>query len=615
MQKTGRVSRWRSARRIMALLFAGALLLISLHCAPGRPGQLTSEEVSRFLDLYTSIMQGLYYQSAEAEWAASTDVSPEHDAARVAANKAYSAFVGDAEVIRQARRIQEHPGILDRLQDRQVQRLFLAAAEAPGTIPEVVAERVEAESRQSSTLDGFTFCMEGGPSGCARTTTPNEIDAILRSSRDLDERLKVWKVSKQTGPALKEGLADLQRLRNAVAREMGYDSFFALQVADYGMSVPEMMEMLEGFRRDIFPLYEQLHCWTKHVLAERYGEPVPRLIPAHWLNNRWSQSWPGIVEGVDLDPLFAGKSAEWIVKQSEEFYVSMGFPPLPASFWEKSDLYPVAAGSDRKKNTHASAWHMDLDQDVRSLMSVEPNAQWFSTSHHELGHIYYYIAYTRPEVPPLLREGANRGFHEGLGDLIAIASTQVPYLRELGLLPEGQELDPIAVLLNEALTETVPFIPWSTGTMSVWEHDLYEKNMPMDEWNERWWEYVAEFQGVAPPEPRGKDLCDACTKTHISDDPAQYYDYAVATVLKYQLHEHIAREILGQDPRSCSYYGSKETGDFLKGILSKGATEDWREVIREATGSDLSTRPMLEYFRPLLEWLREENEGRDCSWS
>ena len=151
--------------------------------------------------------------------------------------------------------------------------------------------------------------------------------------------------------------------------------------------------------------------------------------------------------------------------------------------------------------------------------------------------------------------------------------------------------------------------------MSFFEHDLYEKKIPSDQWNRIWWDYVKRFQGVEPPTERGADLCDACTKTHISDDPAQYYDYAVATVLKYQLHEHIAREILEQDPRSCNYSGSLEVGDFLRSILSKGATEDWRKVIREATGSDLSTRPMLEYFRPLLEWLREQNAGRDCSWN
>jgi peptidyl-dipeptidase A len=557
----------------------------------------------------------MYAVSSEAEWAASTDVSPEHDAARVAANKAFTAFAGDPVVIREVKRLLDEPGALSEIERRQLERILLQAAESPGTIPDVVARRVEAESRQSSILDGFTFCLEPGTSGCAKPITANGIDNVLRESRDLAERRKVWEVSKQTGPALRPGLATLQGLRNAVAREMGFPSFFGLQVADYGMTVPEMMALLRSFYDDIAPLYREVHCWTKHRLAERYGRPVPKLIPAHWLDNRWSQNWPGVVEGVDLDPYFKGRTAEWAVRQAEAFYVSMGFPALPASFWEKSDLYPVPEGSPRKKNTHASAWHMDLESDVRSLMSVEPDAEWFTTAHHELGHIYYYVSYTRPEVPVLLREGANRAFHEGIGELIAVAATQVPYLKQVGILPAGKEMDPMSTLLNEALAETVPFIAWSAGTMSHWEHDLYETNLPPGVWNERWWEYVARFQGVAPPEPRGEDLCDACTKTHVNDDPAQYYDYAIATVLKYQLHEHIARAILRQDPRSCNYHGSRAAGEFLRGILSKGATEDWRKVIREATGSDLSTRPMLEYFRPLLEHLRRENAGKDCSWS
>ena len=125
----------------------------------------------------------------------------------------------------------------------------------------------------------------------------------------------------------------------------------------------------------------------------------------------------------------------------------------------------------------------------------------------------------------------------------------------------------MGVLLNEALTEAVPFIPWGAGTISHWEHDIYEENLPPEKWNERWWEYVAKFQGVDPPAPRGGDLCDACTKTHVNDDPAQYYDYAMATVLQYQLHEYVARRILKQDPRSCNYYGSGEAGEFLRSIL------------------------------------------------
>jgi peptidyl-dipeptidase A len=257
---------------------------------------------------------------------------------------------------------------------------------------------------------------------------------------------------------------------------------------------------------------------------------------------------------------------------------------------------------------------MDLDQDVRSLMSVESNFRWFETTHHELGHVYYFLAYARPEVPLPLREGANRAFHEAVGDLIGIAARQPAYLKEIGVLDPNAEIDEVQWLLDEALNQAVVFIPFSAGTMSFWEHDLYEDNLSPEEFNQRWWDYAGRFQGIEPPEPRGEDHCDACTKTHISDDPGQYYDYAMAFVIKYQLHTYIAKNILKQDPRNCNYYGNKEVGDFLWEILRLGATRDWREVIREKTGEEISTRAMLEYFSPLLDYLSKENAGRDVTW-
>ncbi|MEK7742937.1 MAG: M2 family metallopeptidase, partial [Elusimicrobiota bacterium] len=444
------------------------------------------------------------------------------------------------------------------------------------------------------------------PSVRSRPATANEIDQLLVKSRDMEERLRVWKASKETGQALKAGLAELRDLRNQVARHFGYSSFHALQVADYGMSVREMDEMLSSFLRDLGPLYRDLHCWTKGELARRYALPAPeRYIPAHWIGNRWSQSWPGIVEAADLDPLFQGRSADWTVKTAESFYASLGFPKLPDSFWSRSDLYPVPAGSSRKKNTHASAWHMDLDADVRSLMSVKPDSRWFGTAHHELGHIYYYLSYAREGVPPLLRRGANRAFHEAVGELIGMASGQEPYLRQAGILPADRSVDKTQWLLNEALEESVAFLPWSAGTIASWERDLYELDLATSAWNKTWWSYAGKYQGVAPPEDRGEQSCDACTKTHVNDDPGQYYDYAIATVLKYQLHEHICRKILKQDPHACNYYGSRETGDFLKSLLREGAARDWRTLLREKTGSDLGTRAMAAYFQPLAPYLAD----------
>jgi peptidyl-dipeptidase A len=257
---------------------------------------------------------------------------------------------------------------------------------------------------------------------------------------------------------------------------------------------------------------------------------------------------------------------------------------------------------------------VDLDRDIRSLMSVEPNWQWFETAYHELGHAYYFMAYTRPEVPPLLRLGANPGFHEAIAELISLACGQVPYLQSIGVLPADYRMDPTAFLLNDALANSVPFIFWSSGTMTHWEADLYANRLAPDQWNARWWRYVRDFQGVEPPGERTESFCDAATKTHINDTPAYYYSYAVATVMKFQLHDYIARKILRQPPQQCNYAGNREVGAFLMKMMAQGGTEDWRKLLRETTGEDLSTRAMMAYYQPLMAWLQEQNKGRAIGW-
>ncbi|HAH06482.1 MAG TPA: peptidase [Elusimicrobia bacterium] len=593
-----------------------ALLLAALLASPvlAAPTPIQKDAES-FVNAYAGYYQGLYTVAQEASWAASTDVTPEHDGMRIAANKAMASFTGSRFAIEQAKRYLARKAELKPLTVRQLRKIQLEAAENPATLPEIVAKRVEAESRQSSVMDSFQFCLQKSTDGaCSKPVTANDIDDLLLSTRDLSVRLQVWNASKETGPALKSGLAELQALRNAVARDFGFSSYFALQAADYGMTTAELSAMLDGLLRDIQPLYGQVHCWAKHKLAERYGQPVPKRIPAHWIANRWGQEWPGIVEGVDLDPYFKGRPQEWFVKTGEDWYVSLGFERLPKVFWEKSDLYALPADAKRKKNTHASAWHMDLENDQRSLMNIQPDTNWFKTTHHELGHIFYYQAYTRPEVPVLLRRGANRAFHEGIAELGSMAATRQSYLKRLGVLPADKQIDPTQWLLNEALVETVTFLPWAAGTITAWEKDLYENDLSTAQWNARWWDYVSKYQGIEPPAPRGEEFCDACTKTHVNDAPAYYYNYAVATILKYHLHAHICRNILKTEPYACEYTGHKEVGDFLKGIMAAGATRDWRELIKEKTGSELSTKAMMDYFQPLRAHLQKENAGRDCRW-
>lgn len=605
--------------KTLLILFTLLLSIVAQGC--GGAGQNQSSqgrdvraEVKEFLQMYNTIDQRLYAVASEAEWKASTDVTDEHTGQSIGANGARAAFEGNVYIIEKTKEFLKHKDQLDDLSVRQLQEILYTASAYPGTIPDIVSARVAAEAKQAAILNSFQFCWEKQGDACARVVTPNQIDEILGSSVDLAERQRAWEVSKQTGPALKPGLLELQRLRNGVAREMGFSSFFDLEVSSYGMPTKDMRALTEGMVEQLRPLYEQLHTFTKYRLAERYKQPVPKLIPAHWLGNRWSQAWPGIVEGIDLDALFKDKTPEWIVKQAEQFYVSLGYPHLPQTFWEKSDLYELPAGAPRKKNTHASAWHIDLDRDVRSLMSVKPNADWFYTSHHELGHVYYYMAYTNPDVPVTLRGGANRAFHEAVGDLISIASSQVPYLKQVGVMPADMNVDQMQWLLNEALDNAIVFLPFSAGVMTGWEHDFYEQNLPADQLNRRWWEYVTKYQGVEPPAERGEEFADAATKTHIIDDPGQYYDYALAYLIKYQLHMHIAKNILKQDPHNCNYYGNKEVGQFLWNILKLGQTKDWRQVIKEATGEEISARAMLEYFAPLNDYLQEQNKGRQVGW-
>ncbi|MEI6356019.1 MAG: M2 family metallopeptidase [Verrucomicrobiota bacterium] len=592
-------------KRLSTLWFG---FLLAFAASAATPLQ---ERADRFLAVVNAGFQALYRVNSEAQWAATTDVKPANDAASEAAGKAYAAFNGNPAIISEAKALLAQRLELTELQVRQLERALLNAAEGPMTDPDLVNRRITAETAQNSTLNGFQFRLRGS------NVVANDLDRLLSNATDLAERRAAWETSKLTGPALKPGLVKLQGLRNGVARELGHSNYFSLQVAGYGMTADEMLKLNDEFLRELRPLYLQLHTWAKHKLAAKYGRPVPARIPAHWINNRWSQEWGGLVEAASLDRYFTNRTPESITKTAEQFYVGLGFPALPKTFWSRSDLFPAAAGSGRLKNSHASCWHVDLQDDIRSLMSVEANPWWFYTAHHELGHGYYFMAYTRPEVPPLLRTGANPAFHEGIGEQIALAAGQTPYLKTVGVLPADYQEDQTATLLETALSHAVPFLFWASGTMTHWEHDLYAKDLPASEYNARWWRYVADFQGVEPPAgpgTRGEEFCDAATKTHINDNPAYYYSYAIATVQKFQIHDHIARRILHQPPQSCDYAGNKEVGDFLKKFLSVGATRDWRQLLREATGEDLSTRAMKEYFAPLQKWLEKENAGRKIGW-
>lgn len=572
-------------------------------------GKKPSAQAQEFLDKYTNEYVKLYTQASEAQWKANTEII-EGDTANSynaqKADEAMAAFTGSKENIEVAQKFLADKSKLDAKQVKQFEIILYAAANNPQTIADVVKERIKAENAQTQKLYGFQYMLNG------KKVSTNDIDEALKKEPHLDKRLTAWNASKEVGKTLKTGLVNLRNLRNQTVKELGYNDYFSYQVSDYNMKTDEMMQTMDRLMNELYPLYRELHTWMRYELAKKYGQKeVPDYIPAHWLTNRWGQDWSSAVSvaGIDLDKVLGTKSKEWIVKEGEKLYTSIGFPELPQTFWEKSSLYPFPNDSNVKKNNHASAWHIDLNHDVRSLMSVEPNAEWWETANHELGHIYYYLTYTNPDVPPLLRGGANRAYHEAIGSMMGLAAMQKPYLAGRGLIDAKVQTDSIQSLMKEALN-TVVFMFFSCGTMSNFEKALYVDNLPEDRFNAKWWELAKKYQGIVPPATRGEEYCDAATKTHINDDAAQYYDYALSYVILYQLHNHIAKNILHQDPRATNYYGQKGIGDFLKKIMYPGASKDWREVLKESTGDELNANAMLEYFNPLLNRLKEQNKGR-----
>lgn len=594
--------------RNIFLLLVLSVLIASCN-SESKQKEALKKEVQEYLNGYNETYQQLYYASSQAEWDANTHIVPGDtvNAYNVqVASEAFAKFTGSTENIEKSKKYLESKADLDVTQVRQLNRILYGAANNPETVSDIVSERIAAQNAQSEALYGYSYTIDG------QSVTTGEIDKILRESDDLNERLAAWESSKAVGKNLKDGLENLRNLSNKTVNALGYDDFYTYQVSEYDMTRDEMNAEMQKMVQEVWPLFRELHTWARYELAKRYNQDVPDYIPAHWLPNRWGQDWSFLVsvKGLDLDGALKDKTPEWMVKEGENFYKSIGFEALPESFYKKSSMYPLPADAPYKKNNHASAWHMDLENDLRCLMSVEPTAEYYETLHHELGHIYYYISYSNPEVPYLLREGANRAFHEAIGSLMGLAAMQKPFLAAKGLVDSDTKTDEMQHLLKDALNYIV-FIPFSAGVMPGFENALYAENLPKNEFNKKWWELAKKYQGMVPPTERGEEYCDAASKTHINDDAAQYYDYAISYILLFQFHDYIAKQILHQDPHATNYFGSKEIGVFMKSILESGANNDWRELLKQSIGSEMSAKPMLEYFAPLMDYLKEQNQGRN----
>jgi peptidyl-dipeptidase A len=407
-------------------------------------------------------------------------------------------------------------------------------------------------------------------------------------------------------------------LSNKGAKEMGFKDTGAMWRSKYDMEPDAFAAEMERLWQQVKPLYDSLYTYTRRKLAEKYGPTVvaeDKPIPAHLLGNMWAQTWGNIYpllapanadRGYDLTATLKSRNtdAKQMVRFGEGFFTSLGFEALPASFWERSMFTKPA---DREVVCHASAWDIDYEKDVRLKMCIQINEEDFSVVHHELGHNYYQMAYSKQ--PFLFRESANDAFHEAIGDTVALSVTP-PYLKQLGLIENvPQPSADIGFLLNRAL-DKVAFLPFGY-LVDQWRWKVFSGEVGPNDYNKAWWELREKYQGVAAPVGRSEQDFDPGAKYHVPAN-TPYARYFLAAILQFQFHRALCREAGFNGPLyQCSIYGNKRAGEKLKAMLEMGSSKPWPEALKAMTGEDkMDATAIIDYFAPLKTWLDEQNAAR-----
>jgi len=558
--------------------------------------------------------------AGRAHWVNSTYITQDTDALA-----AYFGTIGTQMGVRfagEAARMATAPGIdADTIRKLNVLRLGL-------TLPAPTTEGAAAELNRISTDLGSQYGRGRGRLG-QEVLTGNEIEARMGTVRDPAQLREMWTSwNDNVGSPMRAPYARMTEIANAGARELGFTDTGAMWRSNYDMTPEQFEALTERLWQEVRPLYEQIHCFARAGLNRRYGDQVQAAtgpIRADLLGNLWAQEWGNIYDVVappaaggasaqayDLTQLLerANYTPERIVRQGEAFFSSLGFAPLPATFWERS---MITQPRDREVICHASAWDVDNQDDLRIKMCTRVNGDDFTTVHHELGHNYYQRAYNRQ--PFLYMNSANDGFHEAIGDTIALSVTP-EYLVQIGLLQQNQM--PTAdqdrqLLLRQAL-DKIAFLPFGL-LMDRYRWGIFSGRIRPGEYQAAWDRLRLQYQGIVPPSPRSEQNFDAGAKYHTAAS-VSYTRYFLARILQFQFYQAACNISGWRGPlHRCSFYGNREVGRRLTEMLAMGSSRPWPEALQAFTGSrEISARPMVAYFQPLLGWLREQNRGRQCGW-
>ncbi|HEV7906335.1 MAG TPA: M2 family metallopeptidase [Pyrinomonadaceae bacterium] len=607
----GAARRSRGVAVLLSLIFLCNGVALAQRKAGTRqttPGKPTVAEAQAFVVHAEQRLTELNLKVSRASWVQENFITDDTEALAADANNELTAAV--TQLAEQATKFDSLKLPYDT--ERKLKLLKLALT-IPA--PSNAAERDELTKITASLSSDYgkgKYCPDGENGKCL---TLQEMEPILADSRDPEELKRIWLGWHAISPPFKQKYARFVVLGNKGAREMGFTDLGALWRSNYDMKPDEFAAEMERLWLQVKPLYDSLHTYTRWKLSEKYGKqlvPEDQPIPAHLLGNMWSQSWGNIYPllkpekgdaGYDLTKILVERKtdAKQMVRYGEGFFTSLGLEPLPKSFWERSLFLKPA---DREVVCHASAWDVDSQQDVRLKMCIKINAEDFATVHHELGHNYYQMAYAPKST--LYQNSANDGFHEAIGDAVALSVTP-EYLKQINLISKvPDESADIGLLLRLAL-DKVAFLPFGY-LVDQWRWKVFSGEVTPENYNKAWWELRTKYQGIAPPAPRSEADFDAGAKYHVPAN-TPYARYFLAAILQFQFHRALCREAGFTGPLNrCSIYGNKRAGEKLKQMLAMGQSRPWPEALKALTGEDkMDATAIIDYFAPLKRWLDDQN--------
>ena len=595
------------------------LLLIVASCVPGSEQIDRNKEIKDFLNNIEEENKNDGPVIYSASWISSNFIT--YDSQKVIADYGTRYTLKSLERSREASAFDD---VSTSAENRRMLNILKSSFVMPPPLNKELASELSSITTSLEAMYGSgEHCYEDG--SCYDLEA---FESIIDNSRDPEELLKAWQGWHEIGKPMKSMYMRMVDIGNQGSKDLGYQGLSDLWFSKYDMPADEFLNETDRVWEEVKPLYDALHCHVRAKLNEHYGDnvvPESGPLPVHLLGNMWGQSWSNIYDlvyteesqqnSVDVTKIIEEKGLNEIemVEYAEDFFLSIGFDPLPDTFWERSLFVKPR---DRSVVCHASAWNLDpANNDLRIKMCIEKNEEDFVTIHHELGHIFYYQAYNH--LPTLFQGGANDGFHEAFGDLLTLSITP-DYLTQIDFITEEQasvaKEDPIGLLMKQAL-DGVVVVPWAL-MLDKWRSGVFNGEIDETNLNSSWWKLREYYQGINTSTERSEDYFDPGAKYHIPGN-TPYTRYYLARIMQYQFHEALCNEIEFDGLlHECSIYGSEKAGDKIISTMAMGESLPWQDAFENLTGSrKLSGKSILNYYAPLKDWLDEQNENRTCGWN